>query len=110
MGCLIFNIENRTIQDVVASAENLNSDLTALVVCENTVIFLGNTIGNCKLQTETECKNVEINLGKSNHNTQISINAGLICGTGLNVYEILYVSEGPLMVEEGYLRVKKVRT
>jgi hypothetical protein len=110
MGCLIFNIENRTIQDVVASAENLNSDLTTLVVCENTVILFNAKAKNHGIQANAGNKNVEINLGKTNHNVQISINAGLVCGTGLNMYEILYVSEGPLMVEEGYLRVKKVRT
>ena len=39
--------------------------------------------------------------------SHLTINAGLVCSVGLNMWEVFYVKEGPFIVEEGFFKVLK---
>lgn len=49
----------------------------------------------------------DIHIAAENKNVRLKLTAGLVCGVGLDKYEFLYVDEGPLIVEDGYLKVLK---
>lgn len=59
------------------------------------------------LQIAAENKNTGLTLTAKNKNVRLTLTAALVCGIGLDKYEFLYVDEGPLIVEDGYLKVLK---
>lgn len=94
MGCL--TISARFVPcDMVITAENRNS-----------LAISAEKVGS-GLTLEAEAKNVKPVLTAENKNTQLKLSAGLVCGIDLDIYEFLYVDEGPLIVEDGYLKVRK---
>ena len=49
----------------------------------------------------------DIHIAAENKNVRLKLTAGLVCGVDLDTYEFLRVNEGPLIVEDGYLKVKR---
>lgn len=59
------------------------------------------------LQIAAENKNTGVEISARKVGDGLTLTAGLVCGVGLDKYEFLYVDEGPLIVEDGYLKVLK---
>ena len=94
MGCLTIRA-TMVPCDVHISAENKNwIDISAQKVGDG-------------LTLTAECKNVKPIISATNKNTRLKLTAGLVCGIDLDIYEFLYVNEGPLIVEDGYLKVRR---
>lgn len=95
MGCL--KIEVRLVPGtptrVTADCRN---HIDVAVACQN------------GMDVTARCKNGMV-VDVQNRNTRISITAALVCMvSALDVYEYFYVTEGPLEVEEGYFKVKRI--
>lgn len=95
MGCLTINVRKvpATTARVTADCRN---HMDVAVACQN------------GMDVTARCKNSMV-VDVQNRNTRISITAALVCMvSALDVYEYFYVTEGPLEVEEGYFKVKRI--
>lgn len=89
------------------SAKAVPSDLQIAAENKNTGVEISaRKVGN-GLTLTAENKNTGLTLTAKNKNVRLTLTAGLVCGIGLDKYEFLYVDEGPLIVEDGYLKVLK---
>ena len=94
MGCLTISA-TMVPCDITIAAENKNGiDISAQKVGDG-------------LTLTAECKNVKPIISATNKNTRLTLTAGLVCGIDLDIYEFLRVNEGPLIVEDGYLKVRR---
>lgn len=89
------------------SATIVPSDLRIAAESKNTVVEISARMIGDGLTLTAENKNTGLTLTAENKNVSLKLTAGLVCGVGLDKYEFLYVDEGPLIVEDGYLKVLK---
>ena len=54
-------------------------------------------------------KNTPVSIAVKPKNARFSVNVALVCHVGYGKYELLYVSEGALIISEGYLMVERTR-
>lgn len=98
MGCLTFTATLIPPAEVSITAENENEFQLSAVRIGSEVFITAET------------KNTIPVITAESENTDVSITAGLVCQVNLGMYECFYVTDGPLIVENGYLRVKKSAT
>jgi len=96
MGCLTMTVSNATINDLSVTAVP-QSGLILDVTRVETNVFVS-----------VLPKNITPVINATNMNTGIGITAALVCSVGTpSVMKLFYVSgDRPLLIEEGYFRVK----
>lgn len=106
MGCLTVNIES--IQSPLSStAEGKNEELSVSTTSMNGIEVDSNNKNVCLLM-DADNDNALLILGNNPKNKKVSITAALVCQVSLSgKYEYFYVTEGPLIVEEGYFKVRR---
>jgi hypothetical protein len=95
----------------------LNTKLSCLVVLIYSFLHITVVCKNALLKIKAEClnainvicypKNKPVYIDYSNKNVTLQLSVALVCQVSLDIYEYFYVKEGPLLVEEGYFRVRK---
>lgn len=88
------------------SATMVPCDVTITAENKNGLAISAEKVGD-GLTLTAETKNVKPTISATNKNTLLKLTAGLVCGIDLDIYEFLYVNEGPLIVEDGYLKVRR---
>lgn len=88
------------------SATMVPCDVTITAENRNGLAISAQKVGD-GLTLTAECKNVKPIIVATNKNTELTLTAGLVCGIDLDIYEFLLVNEGPLIVEDGYLKVRR---
>lgn len=106
MRCLTVNIES--IQSPLSStAVGKNKELSVLTTNMNGIEADSDNSNVCLL-IDADNDNTLLILGNNPNNKKVSITAALVCQVSLGgKYEYFYVTEGPLIVEEGYFRVRR---
>lgn len=74
------------------------ADKTGVVVCSPC---------NKAMSAEVTAYNRRLTVGTSPVNSKMHITAGIVCRSGLNMWEVFNVSEGTLVLEDGVLKVYK---
>lgn len=107
MGCLTVNIES--LQSPLSStAVGKNKELSVLTTNMNGIEVDSDNRNVCLL-IDADNDNALLILGNNPKNKKVSITAALVCQVSLSgKYEYFYVTEGPLIVEEGYFKVKRI--
>ena len=82
------------------------SDIHIAAECKNGIDISAQKVGD-GIALTAECKNEKPIISATNKNTRLTLTAGLVCGIDLDIYEFLRVNEGPLIVEDGYLKVRR---
>lgn len=108
MGCLTVHISQPIIPNTCrVEVENGNSAVDCITQNKNGSLSLYVSSKNADIDADTAIKNVPISFRSDNKNIKINITAALVCQVSIGVYEYLYVTDGPLLVVNGYLIVKK---
>ena len=96
MGCLTVTVTPVPLHNLQVSADNGN-DIHVTIGCRNTAVTV-----------QKEARNVRPEVDVTNRNAKLMITAALICVTSAgDMYEYFYVTEGPLIVEDGYFKVRR---
>ena len=108
MGCLKATATLLNTDGIAASAQNMNTGITATAQCLND-LHVSAECKNTHIVVEAVPLNTPIKAKAQVMNTGIHVRAALICSVSMGIYETVYVEDGPLLVEDGYLRVRKER-
>ena len=108
MGCLKATATLLNTDGIDVSAQNMNTGVMVTSQCLNE-LHVSAECKNTHIVVEAVPLNTPISAQVQVMNTGIRVRAALICSVSLGEYETVYVDEGPLLVEEGYLRVRKER-
>lgn len=106
MGCLITQIENRTVCDVKVDTTKKNSNSELSAISHNSLVSVNTKDSHHLVIINSENKNKVVSVGTTGKKPTISINIGLVCRVSLGGYKLFYIEEGPFIVEEGYFKVK----
>lgn len=108
MGCLTVNINQICASDACqVSAEDKGTRIDCDAVPCGPFVNAQVDNRNKELESTARAKVYTFSLGKKGKNIEIGITAALVCRVSLGEYEYFYVTEGPLIVEEGYFRVRR---
>lgn len=106
MGCLTVNIESIH-SPLNSTAVGKNREMSVSTANMNGIEADSDNRNVCLL-VDTDNDNTLLILGNNPKNKKVSITAALVCQVSLGgKYEYFYVTEGPLIVEEGYFRVRR---
>lgn len=107
LSCLNLQVIDKTKSDLKLEASTCNVAVIINAASLNVPVIINTTNKNCSIELDFDNLNVPVEINTINKNCGVHIEAGLVCGSNLDKYEVLFVEEGPLMVEEGFLKVKK---
>ena len=108
MGCLITQIENKTIYDVRADTIKKNVNPKLSIASRNSFVSVNAKDSYHTVIINSKSKNRAASIETEGRNLKVSVRVGLVCRISLGEYRLFYVQEGPFIVEEGYFKVKKI--
>ena len=107
MGCLVYSVENKTICDLKVNAKPQGSGLDISVgKIPSISVYVANK--NVPVNIYIINTNTSVDTSTTNKNTGVNIMTGLICRVNLDRWEAFYVTQGPLIVENGYFKVGRM--
>lgn len=108
IGCLTLRTAPISVPNYCkASAEKVDNPVTVQADSANTPVYIHIGNENGRVTCWTVSQNVLPKVEKRNQNIKVNITAALVCQVSLGVYEYFYVTEGPLIVEEGFFKVRR---
>ena len=108
MGCLTVTVNSISTPDYCkASASKVGDSLAISAENLNTIVYINASNRNTGLIISSVPQNTSVGLSKTAKNVSVNITIALVCQVSLGVYEYFYVTEGPLVVEEGFFKVKR---
>jgi hypothetical protein len=107
MGCLTVNISSVSIPDACkASAAGMNSEVAVTGDALNWLSAIACN-RNKDIDSNAVPANTTLITTKISKGMAIAITAALVCEVVSGDYEYFYVTEGPLVVQDGYFMVKR---
>ena len=108
IGCLTVRVNPISVPDCCSvSAESTGEPISLSADSANTTVYIHVGNKNEEVTCAVISQNTPPRLEGKGQNIKIKITAALICQVSLGVYEYFYVVEGPLVVEEGYFKVRR---
>ena len=108
MGCLTVNVSSISTPDYCkASASDAGDHLNLHAASSNVPVHVSTSNRNTGLTISRSPRNTTLRLSRTPKNVKVNITIALVCQVSLGVYEYFYVTEGPLVVEEGFFKVKR---
>ena len=108
MGCLTVHISQPFIPNTCrVDVESACNTISCNAQNKNCTVGLYKSNRNTGVTAEAISKNAPVKFNKANKNVKVNISIALVCQVSLGVYEYLYVTDGPLLVVNGYLMVRK---
>ena len=74
---------------------------------QNTIIYIKLTSRNESIKVQHQREGDRISVRCGNRNIKVTVTAALACNVGIGEYEFFLVTQGPLIVQDGYFIVKK---
>ena len=106
MGCLSLIIQNDTICDITSTIDSYNTEasLVSQALTDIPICYFSNSSTPLSVSLEYPRDLLGVSIQPTNTNLEIVV--GLVCQVDLG-YEFFDVEQGHLIVEEGYLKVRR---